>query len=503
MNKFKKYKNQLGALVIFLLAFLWMSHDFGVLKILDSRAQSLHQWRQTDCLSFTENYYSFGAKFMEPQVHNLASTEGRAAGEFPILYWVNAQIWKVFGRSEMLYRILGMLIAMCGFYALFRICCHLICDTLSAFVAPLVLYSSALFPYYAWNFLPNIPALSLAFIASWQLLQWKIRGNYLFLLVAVICASLAGLMKASSLIAPIAAFGTIIFFSLKKPKELIPVFASLFVIGLSLFLWYSYAKAYNVNYASNSFILDFVPIWSMSDQEVSEVITQFNLNWRNHFYSETAFFLFFCMGILSFLLSIINKQWKALVFLLLTLIGAVTYILLFFKNLGIHDYYLIELYVVPAVLVVSFIYNLNHFVQIKWLRPAVMFLFALFIYSESGHARSIMKERFGDFYNYHHLNFYHNLEDLESDFESLGILPSDLVISVPDESPNITLYLMNRRGFSNYGNMCRSVESIDKCITEGAKYLVVNDPSILSEEYFRIYTKQLIFRKEKLLIFKL
>ncbi len=432
----------------------------------------------------------------------MASTEGKAAGEFPLLYWANAQLWKIFGQSELGYRMLNMLIALIGFYALFRISYRLNEDALVSIVAPLVLYSSALFPYYSWNFLPNIPALSLAFLSVWQLLQWQDKSKWSYLLLAVAFAALAGLMKASSLIAPLAAFATIFLFKLKDRKTILRILSGIGLITLSLFLWYSYAKNYNVNYSSNAFILDFVPIWQMSAVEVNEVINMFDQHWRSHFYSEPAYFFFFSLLILNFLILVIRQKWMALSFYLLCLGGSLAYILLFFRNLGIHDYYLIELFLIPAILVILFFYSIKDW-SFKWLKPVSIILFAIFIYSEAGHARDKMRARFGDFYNYHYLTYYQDLTGLDSEMIDLGIKKDDLIISIPDDSPNITLYLLHRRGWSNYGNKNKSLEDIQKHIKKGAKYLIINDPQLLQVNYIQPFLKDPLLRKGKVSIYKL
>ena len=496
------HSKRVSSILIFLGAFAWMSIDYGIVDIFSKRPQSLHQWRQTDCLSFTENYYSFGAKFNEPQVHNMASTEGKASGEFPILYFTVAQIWKITGKSEGIYRLFSMLIALLGFYALFRISFRLTNSSIVSIIAPLLLYSSALFPFYAWNFLPNVPALSFAFLSVWLLLQWNSENKTHQLIIAILFICLAGLIKISSLIAPLAALGSIFIFSINNKRKVLLVIASMLVLSLSLYAWYSYSQAYNVAYASNAFILDFVPIWNMSSSEIDHVLEIFNAHWRTHFYSETAYFLFFILALISLLIFIVRQMWKALSFALILGIGALSYILLFFQNLRYHDYYLVELFIIPAAICIGFLYAIKEW-EHPWFKTLGSALFAIFIYTEAGHARSKMAERFNDFYNEHHLKHYKVLENLDAQLTALEIGPNDLVISIPDDAPNISLYLINRRGFSNYGNKNRDRESIEASIKAGAKFLFVNEPSLLEENYLEPFTQDQVYQKDNLTIYRL
>src|SRR6188768_4374760 len=75
-------------------------------KTLFFRPSSTHQWRQTDCLSITKNYYEEGMHFFEPKIHYQGPKDGHAVSELPILNYTVAALWKVFGEHEFIYRLL-------------------------------------------------------------------------------------------------------------------------------------------------------------------------------------------------------------------------------------------------------------------------------------------------------------------------------------------------------------------------------------------------------------
>ncbi|NQU33187.1 MAG: hypothetical protein HQ521_08135, partial [Bacteroidetes bacterium] len=62
-------------------------------NILFYRPQAIHFMRQTDCLSFVQSYYNNGLIFFEPQVLSQNSIDGKAIGEFPILYYITASLY--------------------------------------------------------------------------------------------------------------------------------------------------------------------------------------------------------------------------------------------------------------------------------------------------------------------------------------------------------------------------------------------------------------------------
>jgi hypothetical protein len=73
------------------------------------RPSSVHQWRQAACLSLADNYYEGNWNLFEPSMHIQFSdngTSGKSAGEFPLLYYIVAILWKIFGKHEFIFRLL-------------------------------------------------------------------------------------------------------------------------------------------------------------------------------------------------------------------------------------------------------------------------------------------------------------------------------------------------------------------------------------------------------------
>ncbi|MFM7668115.1 MAG: hypothetical protein ACKO7D_07995, partial [Bacteroidota bacterium] len=82
-------------LLLLVLFFLYgLNYHFfdGVLPI--------HEWRKTDSLSIAWNYYQ-GASFLSPETNHISSWGNRnAAAEFPLVYYLVGNLWKIFGPHE-------------------------------------------------------------------------------------------------------------------------------------------------------------------------------------------------------------------------------------------------------------------------------------------------------------------------------------------------------------------------------------------------------------------
>ena len=98
------------------------------------------------------------------------------------------------------------------------------------------------------------------------------------------------------------------------------------------------------------------------------------------------------------------------------------------------------------------------------------------------------------YYNWSHFNYQSTMgscETVEPYLRSIGIKPTDRIISIPDQSINISLVLMNQVGFTDYGYiLLQGKERIEFFKKKGAKYLIINDTSIFNNRnYLKPFTK--------------
>ncbi len=64
---------------------------------------------------------------------NLSSTDGKAANEFPIVYYFVSLIYSIFGEHEFILRMVNLLISFVGFIALFKLVYLIIRDSFYAY----------------------------------------------------------------------------------------------------------------------------------------------------------------------------------------------------------------------------------------------------------------------------------------------------------------------------------------------------------------------------------
>jgi hypothetical protein len=102
-----------------------------------------------------------------------------------------------------------------------------------------------------------------------------------------------------------------------------------------------------------------------------------------------------------------------------------------------------------------------------------------------------------------HLICTKGLEHITPYLRSLGIKRTDPMLVEDDPSFDITLYLMDQKGYTTFGGRFRDSLEIRQAIGSGLKYLMVTDSSFLRRPYLQPFIKDRIGRWGKFYIFKL
>ncbi len=475
--------------MILLISMSWYL-DFP--DILPLRPQSVHAWRQTDCLSFARNYHDRGMDFFQPEIHNQLSdehTSGKTAWEFPLLYWLVAGIWKLTGVQEWIFRLLVFVIFSWGLYAIFRLIDHLTKQTAGALFSSLLLLASPVLAYYSLNFLPNVPSLGLLLL-SWYLfflylekpLWWRLAGW-------ITAASLAALLKVTALISLTALGGLVllnIYFGWSKriKEQALPILAGIVITGTLASAWFLYAVKYNAHHWGEYGLIRDWTLWNLDPERTGSILHQVRNLWLPEYHHPWVL-VFSGAGALWLLLTPRRSGWLLWCFFLLVLVCSIFYILLFFNAFYDHDYYTINLYILFPLIWGMLLFQAGRSSRITaWSVQGTML--ALLVVSVV-YTAGKLDERYNGWWNYDHRKNFSVYENIEPLNRSLSIRPEDKIISVADPSFNITLYLMNQRGWTNYRNPFESGDEVEYFIDKGARYLFINEFTLGNDRVFMPY----------------
>jgi hypothetical protein len=476
---------------VFAFIFLLFSSIYNYQEILFSPPQSLHMWRQCDCLSVTLNYYQDKNPFFEPAFHNLGNDgTGKTVSDFPLIYFGVAQLWKLFGYHEFIYRLVVLMFFFAGLFALFRIFENVLNDSVLAIAGPLFLFTSPTLVYYANNFLMDIPAFSSALIGLYFFFKFtRTSSNRYFYLFAVFYA-LAGLLKISSLLSFIAIAGIFVLESfnvkISHGGKIFgePLKQSFVLIGVVLIqaAWYLYAVNYNSRHTGGIFLIGTLPVWELNSLQIKAALlaVREHLKW-DYFRRETHVILILMF---VFVLVFFKRADRLIASLtILILIGSLSFTILFFQALKDHDYYTINLFVAVPFVILSFLLLLK--AQFNTIYSSLLFriILIVFLVHNLDFARRRMESRYSSkgWQNENYIEHIQSFATISPYLRSIGVTKEDRVISLSDNSPEISLYLMNQKGWTNYfyyTNWQKISDDSTKIKVEiglGAKYLLIYD----------------------------
>jgi len=190
--------------------------------------------------------------------------------------------------------------------------------------------------------------------------------------------------------------------------------------------------------------------------------------------------------------------------------------------MDVHDYYLINTLICMPLLSLTFVKSFPEIAHKRAIKLGAFLLLLLstwhaalanrlqFNFSSKTAALALTMtewEKGNHYYHYHlFLDHYQALEEIGPHLEEkFGIQKNDLIVSLPDPSPNITLFLLRRRGFTNfwYGNFPSYAERLAHFRQLGAKYLILNDTTLLNEEGIRSHIDSILGRYRNAVIAKL
>jgi len=496
---------------IFLVLFIALAVFYDFDRILFEPPQSIHLWRQSDCLSLTLLYGQDHNPFLQPSMHYLGiDGSGKTMSEFPIIYYLVGNIWAIVGQKIWIYRALVLLLFFFGLLSIHKMVEGVVKNSFAGFFASLILFTSPVLVYYSNNFLMNIPAFSFACMGLYQFFRYRKNGQTSSLVWCCLFYSMAGLLKISSLLSFIP---ILIIYGLEFFKIPIPITKSfrsdrkestlLLSVFLIPFLWFKYAAYYNSQHTGGIFLIGILPIWEYNWEQIADT-------WE-FVYDRMKFdylrpFIEISLCIISIITLIFWKHIdRSIAFMTgLTVLGCGAFLILFFQALKHHDYYIIDLYILIPLLLMSFFL----IVQSKLPSFYNSVFFSVVLMATLAHSAEFASERIAARYNPEgwinrdYREIFQPFSELEPVLQELGIDRDARVFSPSDYSINISLYLMNRKGWTDYG-VSMDPERITQKIELGAEYMFIANQKTKEHPAIQPYLKNKIGSHRNIEIYRL
>ncbi len=446
----KGFKN----FIHFLLFWIGLHLFFNWVEYINFPPFGMHQGAQADRASVALNYFNSSMNFLEPRVMESRGFNGITGLEFPIIQYITAILYQIFGFHHFIYRIVMGAIVFGGCFAAWKIIQLFVEKTLHQYLFFTLWYASPILIFYTFSFIPDMAALSFSLIAWLYFLRYYLinqtRKSLYFYLFFI---ALAGLIKITFLIPHIAIVGLAVIQKIDsqafrfKFQHNWKFWINWCLPLLPILVWYTYANHLTISTWNFHFLQKSNPANSISTFLEN---TRFAFDtWSSRIYLTTGL-----LAICTLYVSSLIKYWQQLDLIgwisILLLVGFLGVFILFNGQYRHHDYYFILLF--PAIFFgLLWLYQIH--VQNKVVFTGIFGIFALvglwaLPFYNAFHSKQILRRTFTT-NDYYCQNVFNNTSDFVKTKNFLDHYlknPDDEIWIAFDVSPNTGLYLLQRQG---------------------------------------------------------
>ena len=435
----------------YLLAFLvfWaIAMEFP--KVAFQDPSGIHFIRQTDGLAFASYYFEREEGFLNSGTLNLSSDEGHVACELPVFYYLTAQIYQFTGIYFPILRWFHGLVVLLGIFHVFLFWKKWAGNAWMPLLMMFMLFTSVVFSYYAFNFLPDAPAWAFVIMGWYYGIQFLENRRSRGVIISMLCFAMGALLKPTFFLHAVAFLGTMMFLHHSAPRNKMEwryaIGAFGFVMILVL-LWSWRIIQFNSTHHDDYFLVSTRPIWKMDAEDIRVVWDHMTGYWFRDYFARD---MWRWMGLM--LLAIVWR-WKSIksmvrhAFWILTL-GELSYIILFFGQFKDHDYYAWNIFPWFIWLAAAFIDGFWSALQHKFSQYLVGLILLILGCTSWQANQKVIRWRFG--HEEPNLAWVgKRLKDAPDFLKMHGVLPfSEKVAVVPDFTRNGSLLFLQQEGWT-------------------------------------------------------
>ncbi len=448
----------------------------------------IHVWRQTETQTVINNFYRDDMNILNPRFNDHAETNRLHRMEFPVMQWIFALFYKVFGTHIVISRILSFIIGLCSVYGIFYFLQKVSGNKVTATLGAWCFNFSPVFYYYTLNPMPDNMALCCAIWSLGFFYNYTSGGKLRQVIWSGIFLCLATMAKLPFIIygSFIATFLTVAFFKKSLPvKELLRVAFIYILCLMPAAAWYvAVIPGWVIGAVHGVFnqtlnhpdlfavltgtLISVLPELLINYASVVFFVAGFYLLFRNKLYTKAGFIPFFTWGIV-----------------------VISYFLYEMNIIDlVHDYYLF-LFLPPIFLLVA--YGAQYMLgDPKVARYGALLCLCALPLTAYLRADSRWDTRDPGF-NSAYYKYKDELRSLTP--------PGALCVAGYDDSHYILLYYIDRKGWA-FDKSWFDEQLLSFYISKGARYIFL-DENIDDLPGIRSHLGEKIFDKETLRVYKL
>ena len=453
-----------------------------------------HAWAQADRYAISLGFLDNNLNFFKPQTyilnhqfpHNfkVPSENGVTAVDFPIHDFIPALWMKLLGTtSPWVFRLYILLYSFIGLFFLFKTSRLMGNDFLKSIIILTFAVTVPVFVYYQNSFLPTIPSFSNAIIGLFFYLHYVKSQEKKSFIWCLVFLTLATLSRTTFAIPLIAIFGIELLYTFKSKKvdlyKIGAVLSSIAVIVIYLFY-----NAYLRNQYGSVFLNHMLPAENLS--QIKKLSIEIYQKWKFHYFTPVHYLMILLTFGLSFYFTRkrekqgLGLQKRLLFLVLINLLGSILFALLMLQQFRNHDYYFIDVFLIPMLFLMIYLWNTipSNLIR-KNLLIAVPIL-ALILLSITWMSFDLQKDKRATGSWDKIMTTAINFEGTDSFLDNLNISREAKVLVLDAVAPNIPLTKMKRKG---YVVLTTSKENIERSLSWPYDYVAIQNEFFLTDIY--------------------
>jgi hypothetical protein len=183
------------------------------LKHFSKDLMSIHVWRQTQTQSTIINFYEEDMNILNPRRNDRGDSDGIFRMEFPLMQWLVACQYKIFGNHLIISRIFMFLIGLLSILGIYKLLDALFQKPILSVIGAWAFNFSPSFYYYTINPLPDNLALCCSIWGLTLFFIWNNKKNTKYLIFSSLLLSIGALCKLPFIIyyiVPFAYFASLV-----------------------------------------------------------------------------------------------------------------------------------------------------------------------------------------------------------------------------------------------------------------------------------------------------
>ncbi|PKP51931.1 MAG: hypothetical protein CVT92_11360 [Bacteroidetes bacterium HGW-Bacteroidetes-1] len=448
-----------------------------------------HAWTQSDRLALAVGFVDNGLNPFLPATNNLhpkyppskplISEKGITSVDFPLIEYLTALVMKIYGGNvPFVFRVIVLLIGLMGLLFLFALFRSVGASFYLSLLSTLFVFSAPVYTYYLNGFIPSIPALSFTFIALYYYSRYLFEKSFISYFLAMGFFVLAALIRMPFIMPMIAVAIVQFAFGFGNKKRHL----NEFLIASAGWLFFGVSQLYKSYLGENFgslFISNLMPATNLKNF-LDLMLISWN-NWKLDYFSYAHYVLLISSIILITIYW--KKLMKSVVLLRLSMVAilcmgaAKVYLYAMAQQFPAHDYYFLDSFFVPVVLIAGIGMALpKAHTKIQNIPLVIGMVFFGLIMIQS--TAKVQTERYvthpWDRVEMSRINF----EGSNLLLENNAILPDARMLVLDAYTSNVPLLLMERKGYTVINT---SKEEIEESLSWNFDYIAIQNRTLASD----------------------